>query len=518
MHSSIEHRPMHIFQYLESAAKSVPYQLALEVRQHQRTYVQLFENALRFALDLTRGGLNKHDVVAAVSRDRVSLIEALYGTLAAGGTFAVLNPRWDSTYIAQALASIKPVVLVADEDHYTTATEAIRLAGVGCVLLPIWDREEDQRGCGQKCLGTDGPPSLQRVLSEIHPEDPALIIHTSATAGRPKPVVHSHRSFLAGAYQETIALGAPLTSFVTTGGLYLASATGFLVASLVARGIHVIESHEDLERYLHTIQRTRAMAARLTAALSEAPFNQYDLSSVRVWVQGAYRLGDEHMQRFLAELGPHLVISYGSTELLGICSLIPEDYRHDPEKLSTVGRPLPGVVIQIATPERTIGSETNVPGRILVRSPSQMSGYHASPGLTARQFRGEWYDTGDVGFVDGQGYLHLLGREIRDEFESVVGEAIWPGQVEWYINHHARVNDSLVVLRGGELWAFVELRKNATLTADELVAFLRRNFLGKLPQAHFPTRIVFRHRLPRDERGKICADILIQEEATHSGS
>jgi acyl-CoA synthetase (AMP-forming)/AMP-acid ligase II len=140
------------------------------------------------------------------------------------------------------------------------------------------------------------------------------------------------------------------------------------------------------------------------------------------------------------------------------------------------------------------------PGRILVRSPSQALGYLNDPRTTAERFRDGWYDTGDVGHVDEEGFVHWLGRDTSDTFDREV----WPQQVEVFVNLHRAVKDSAVAVRDGDVVAYVEPQAGSQVDPDDVVSYLRRH----LTPNQLPSRIVVVEQLPRDERGRVRIDEL----------
>jgi acyl-CoA synthetase (AMP-forming)/AMP-acid ligase II len=285
---------------------------------------------------------------------------------------------------------------------------------------------------------------------------------------------------------------------VTTGGLYLSSGIGFLVASLVSQGVHAIEPAEDVERYLRAVEARRPVLARLTVSVAELDVGRFDLSSVELWLQGGHSLREDAFRSLLEQLGPRIVRGYGTTELMGVTALRPNDYLRSDAAAMSVGKPFPGVIVSVGDPSGL--ADLTHPGRILVRSPSQALGYLNDPKTTAERFRDGWYDTGDVGQVDEEGFVHWLGRDTSDAFDREV----WPQQVEVFVNLHRAVKDSAVVVRDGDVVAYVEPRAGSRVDPDEVVSYLRRH----LTPNQLPGRIVVVERLPRDERGRVRVDEL----------
>src|SRR5262245_58108588 len=172
-----------------------------------------------------------------------------------------------------------------------------------------------------------------------------------------------------------------------------------------------------------------------------------------------------------------------------------------PQLLKTVGKPYPGAALEIRSPDRRV-LKRNEAGEIWIKSPTMMVGYHGLPDKTAEAVVDGWYASGDGGFVDDDGYLHLTDR-IKDMIVSG-GENVYPAEVEEALRLHAAVLDAAVVAVPDERWgemvaAAVELRPEASVTAAELQRFARERIAAfKCPKT---IRII--ERLPRTASGKV---------------
>jgi fatty-acyl-CoA synthase len=191
------------------------------------------------------------------------------------------------------------------------------------------------------------------------------------------------------------------------------------------------------------------------------------------------------------------------TEMSGSATFLsPAD--HDlarPALLGTVGKPYPGVALEIRGPDRRV-LKRNEAGEIWIRSPTVMLGYHGLSDKTAEAIVDGWYASGDGGFLDEDGYLHLTDR-IKDMIVSG-GENVYPAEVEEALRLHSAVLDAAVVAVPDERWgemvaAAVELRPDKSVTAAELQSFARERIAAyKCPKA-----IHIVEQLPRTASGKV---------------
>jgi acyl-CoA synthetase (AMP-forming)/AMP-acid ligase II len=218
---------------------------------------------------------------------------------------------------------------------------------------------------------------------------------------------------------------------------------------------------------------------------------------------GAMAMSESLLRETLQIFRCAVVQFFGMTEIAGSATVLgPGD--HDlakPHLLRTVGKPYPGVGIEIRDPNRAV-LPRGVAGEIWIRSPSVMLGYSNLPDKTAEAMVDGWYASGDGGFLDEDGYLQLTDR-IKDLIVSG-GENVYPAEVEEALRQHPAVLDAAVVAVADDRWgemvaAAVELRPEATVTSAELQQFAR----GRIAAFKCPKLIHFVAQLPRTVSGKV---------------
>jgi malonyl-CoA/methylmalonyl-CoA synthetase len=336
----------------------------------------------------------------------------------------------------------------------------------------------------------DGPDPVW--LDGVAAEDPAVLAYTSGTTGAPKGALLSHRNLLASVEALGLAwrwtpsdrLVLPLPLFHMHGlgvGLHGSLAAG---ASVVLRpGFDPADSLDAVAAHQATLLfGVPTMWSRL-AASGRLP----ELAALRLGVSGSAPL-DPGLHAAVADgTGQALIERYGMTETVMLTS---NPYDGD-RRAGTVGLPLPGVELRLAE-----GTD-----EIEVRGPNVFAGYWQRPEATAASFHGDWFATGDVGVLDGDGYLRIVGR--RKELIISGGYNVYPREVEDVLRTHPAVHDAAVVGVAHPEWGeqVVAVVEGSGSPAD--VDALQELARAELAPYKRPKRIVFVDALPRNALGKV---------------
>jgi long-chain acyl-CoA synthetase len=288
--------------------------------------------------------------------------------------------------------------------------------------------------------------------------------------------------------------------------------------SLAAGAEIVLLPRFDLKELLKTIHHKRptsfpGVPTLFTAINGAKHLDRYDLTSIRSCISGGAPLPVEVKAQFEALTHCILVEGYGLSETSPVTACNPLEGVNKP---GSVGPPLPGTVVEIVSvddPTRVLGLGER--GEICVRGPQVMLGYWGQPEATADVLRGGALRTGDIGYLDEEGYLFLVDR-IKDVIIAG-GYKIYPRLVEEAIFQHPQVRECIVIgvpdrYRGQTVKAFVVLREGEHLTAEDLTKFLRE----RLSPIEMPKLIEFRASLPRTLIGKPSKRALELEEAARA--
>jgi long-chain acyl-CoA synthetase len=362
----------------------------------------------------------------------------------------------------------------------------------------------------------------------IAPHEPAVLLMSGGTTGTPKGVLGTHAAYVFTGLQ----LKAWLGSVLSERDVILAPLPLFHVyANVGIQGLAVVNGNplalvpnpRDLADLVATIRRVKPAffngVPTLYIALLNHPDVQSgkaDFKSIKICFSGAAALLADTKQRFEALTGGRLVEGYSLTEAMMALSVNPVNGQN---KLGSVGMPLPDVRIRIFDAEEGDRQQpANQVGEIAVSAPQLMAGFWNRPDETAGMLRdhvekdgtGRWLHTGDLGYLDEDGYLFVVDR-IKDLIKTS-GHQVWPREIEEVIAAHPGVAEVGVAgvrdqSKGEAIRAWVVLRSGHSVTEAELRAFCRE----RLAPYKVPSRVEFRTDLPRSMVGKVLRRALRDE-------
>ena len=486
-------------------ARQRPDLVALVHRGRTTSYADLDRAASKVAQGLIADGIRPQRRVAHLDKSSDLFFELLFGVAKAGAVMVSVNWR---------LAP--PEVL-----HIVNDAEA-EILFVGEEFFPLIEQIRGALKTVRKIIAIDGkhaawesftawrdrhPPTDPKLPTR--PADTAVQFYTSGTTGLPKGAELTNRNFSAmmplWTHEWLLAPGVP--NLVCLPMFHIGGA-GWGIAGLFAGATnHVVREFVPAE-ILQIIERERLQVMLLVPAmilfLVQAPqIRETDLSSLRLIVYGAAPIPAELLKQAMAVFPCGFQQVYGLTETTGAITLLPAA-DHDPndaKKLLSCGYAQKGVELRIVGDDGTDLPPDKV-GEIAVRSAQVMGGYWKLPEATQRAVQGDWFFTGDAGYLDAKGYLYIYDR-VKDMIVSG-GENIYPAEVESALFGHPAVADVAVIGVPDERWgetvkAVVVKKKDAEVTPGDLIDWARERIAGyKLPKS-----VDFIDALPRNPTGKI---------------
>ncbi|WNG91513.1 class I adenylate-forming enzyme family protein [Mycobacterium sp. ITM-2016-00318] len=456
---------------------SQPAALAFDDREYSLAELDALANGM--ATTLEHRGVRHGDRVALMSSNRPEFVVALRAIWRLGAAAVLLSPAWRQAEVQHALAVTKPSHAVGDHPV---------LAGL-MPMLPL----DDPVTPGQRLFE---PPSA---------DSDALFVFSSGTTGMPKAVRHTHAAFAVAVEHWRDALG--LTSSdrmqIVTPPSHILGLLNIVMALDTGAWVR-LHRRFDIDQMLHHIEADRitiemAVAPIALALAAHPKLDSYDLSSLRYVMWCATPVTQSVAEAVTARAGVRWVTAYGTSELPVLtCNSL------EGAKLDTVGRPVPGVDLRIVSLEDGTPAGTGEVGEIQARSDSVMAGYLPDE-ATAQAFTDGWYRTGDVGFLDADGWLRITDR--AREMIKVRGFQVAPAEIEAVLHGHPAVDDCAVfgvddVADGEAVVAAVATR--GPVTADELMALVA----DRLASYKQLKRVVFVPEIPRLPSGKVLRRVL----------
>ena len=345
---------------------------------------------------------------------------------------------------------------------------------------------------------------------DMQPDDPALLLFTGGTTGTPKAAIGTHHALLCSALQIRTWFGTVLDDWddVILGNMPMfhvyGNAGAFAVAIVGHNPMALVPNPRDIPDLLHTIQQTRTTFFPGVPALFIALINHPDvrsgkvnLRSVKACISGAAPLLAETKRQFEAFTGGRIVEGYALTETMMGAAINP---LHGTYKVGSVGMPVSDIEMRIV--DGDAGERVLAPsemGEITIRAPQLMTGYWQSPTETANAIRDGWLYTGDIGYLDEDGYVFITDR--KKDLIKPSGFQVWPREVEEILATHPAVAEVAVAgvpdaKQGEAVKAWIVLRAGQSANVEELRAYCHE----RLAPYKVPRHIAFRDSLPKTRR------------------
>ncbi len=502
------------------------------------TYEQLYEKSGLVARGLLNMGVGKGDMIAIWMAGFAEWAYIYYGVARIGAIMVPVNTRYKTSEVEYVLNKSRARVLfIRDEEERgknylnilkelsfeTGKTEQYqfpskRLPNLSDVII-ISDRRFPGCYSFEEFLeeGSRVPmEALSRAEAQVKEEDIALLQFTSGTTGLPKGAMLYQLAMLRGAYYNNHCLGVSERDrfFSAQPFFHVGGSIQIMLSPVVSGCSIIVQSYFDPGEALRIMEEQKC-----TVIIGHQPhyieyLNHPDLKKRRLFLKkGNIFAPPDVRQRVYDEMGIKVLISpYGLTEthIGGTCCHFDDSIE---KCLNTVGRCMPGMEVGIRDPDSNRFMKTGETGEICFRGWCVMKGYYDDPERTSEVLDEDgWFRTGDLGVMDHDGYLRIVGR-IKDMIR-VGGENVAAPDVEAFLLQHEKVKQAVVVgapdIRLGEVCvAFIELKKGAKATEDEIIKYCRSG----LASFKVPRKAIFVNEWPMSGTGKI-QKFLLKESLT----
>jgi long-chain acyl-CoA synthetase len=487
---------------LRESAGARPHAPALMHDGGVMTYAELDAQSDAIAASLTARGVQPGEAIGLHLPNIPEFPIAYYGILKAGAVVVPLNVLLRGPELAFQLGDSGARMLITWAGAAEEAAKGAAEAGVDELYVV-----GGPGGHGHPFADLTEPVTEQPSLPDRAPWDTAAIIYTSGTTGRPKGAELTH-------FQLYMNADIP-------GRLFTIEQTDVVLTVLPLFHVYGMSSAMNLgirfgcalslvprftpEKVFAAIERDRAsvfdgVPTMFNALLAYAEDHPCDTSSLRVCVSGGDAIPAHLLDAFERRFGVPILEGYGMTETASTITFNPGP---DERRAYSVGKPVWGVEVQIWDSEdRRLPPGRSHVGELVTRGYQSMRGYHGHPEATAEAFRGGWFHTGDLGYIDSDGFVFIVDR--KKELIIRGGYNVYPREVEEVLYAHPGVLQAAVVgvpddRLGQEVKAIVVVRPGHHLTESEVVTYCR----DRVAAYKYPRLVEFRAELPLSAAGKV---------------
>ncbi|MGD0794101.1 MAG: long-chain-fatty-acid--CoA ligase [Dehalococcoidales bacterium] len=509
---------MNTAEFLSIATAICPEKTAIIFEDKRYTFSQLNERVNRLANGLIKMGAKKGDVIALLQVNCNQCVETYFAVARMGGIYLPLNFRAKEKELTYMLNTAEAKFFIIGE-RYTTMIQSIRPELKYLKhLISIESKHPDMHNYEDVIKSSSG----REVTAPVEDKETTILMYTAGTTGFPKGVMLSHTSFSTYVLENVTPPDPEVNeSNILTVPLYHVAGIQAMMAAIYGARTLVMERQFEPEEWMTLVEREKVNRAMMVPTmlkqlLDHPNFKKHNLSSIKVITYGAAPMPLPVIRKALDEFpGVSFINAFGQTETAStITALGPEDHfiTGTPEerekklkRLASIGKPMSDIEMKVIDDSgKSLG--VGEVGEILARGPRVMSGYWKDEEKTKKTIdKDGWVHTGDVGYVDEDGYYFLSGRS--SDIIIRAGENISPEELENVVREYPKVEDVAVIGVPDETWgeeprAVVVLKKGvpkSKAVEDEIMEYCRQN----LASYKRPRTVVFVDELPRNPMGKL---------------
>jgi acyl-CoA synthetase (AMP-forming)/AMP-acid ligase II len=504
--------------FLNIATAICPDRNAIIFEDKRYTFAQLNERVNRLANGLIKLGAKKDVVVSFLQVNCNQCVETYFAVAKTGAIYLPINFRAKEKELTYMLNTAETSILIVGERYIPLIKSINPELKYLKHLISIETKHPDMHFYEDIISSS----SADEVVNPIDENDTTILMYTAGTTGDPKGVMLSHNSFSTYVL-ENVTPPDPDTDErnILTVPLYHVAGIQAMMAAIYGGRTLVMERQFEPEEWMNLVETEKANRAMMVPTmlkqlLDHPDFKKHDLSSLKVITYGAAPMPLPVIRKALEEFpGVSFINAFGQTETAStITALGPEDHvltgmpeemEKKLKRLASIGKPMADVQMKVIDEEgNTLGP--NQVGEILAKGPRAMSGYWKDEEKTKKTIdKDGWVHTGDVGYVDEDGYYFLAGRS--SDIIIRAGENISPEELENVIREFPKVEDVAVIGVPDETWgeeprAVVILKEGvekSSAVEDEIMEYCRKN----LASFKRPRSVMFVDELPRNPMGKL---------------
>ncbi|MFY3791672.1 long-chain-fatty-acid--CoA ligase [Ureibacillus sp. MALMAid1270] len=537
--TSLTYEEMPIQNLLTRAYEKNPGKIVIHFMGKELNYKELYESSLKFANYLRGLGVEKGDRVAIMLPNCPQAVIAYFGILYAGGIVVQTNPLYTERELQYQMADSGAKVILAMDILYPRVTKVLKETKIENVIItgikdylpfpknlvyPFIQKKQygfsvkvEHKGMTHLFTEIIRTSEAKQLEQNNLSEELALLQYTGGTTGFPKGVMLTHRNLIANTKMadawlykcvegEEVVLG--MLPFFHVYGM-----TTVLLLTVMKNNKMVLIPKFDVETALKAIDKQKptlfpGAPTMYIGLLNHPNLSKYNLSSIKACISGSAPLPVEVQDKFEEVTGGKLVEGYGLTETSPVTHA---NFIWGKRVKGSIGVPWPDTdAVILQSSDGTILPPGEI-GEIAIKGPQVMKGYWNRPEDTAMTFCDGWFLTGDLGYMDEEGYFYVVDR--KKDMIIAGGFNIYPREVEEVLYEHEAIQECVVAgipdpYRGETVKAYIVLKEGKTVTEEELNQYCRQNLAAyKVPRFY-----EFRKELPKTAVGKILRRTLVDEE------
>ena len=487
--------------FIRYHATHTPERLAIVYKNRRIGFAEFYQRIEKAAGYLAARGIGPNDVIAVMMKNSAAFLELAFAASHLGAVFLPINFRLAADEVEYIVGNAEAKLLFADVEFE---------AAVKNIPFTILLDEPAQMDTAIFTANAAPAPMHQRAPDELF-----RLMYTSGTTDRPKGVMHTYSNFYWKCMDHVIALGLTADArLLVTGPLYHVGAFDLPgMAVLWVGGMLYIHREFDAARVLTSIAAEKLTCGWLApvmlgSVLAHPQRGSFDVSTIRWIIGGGERTPEARIRAFSEYFtNGRYIDGYGLTESCSGDTLM--EAGREIEKIGSVGRALPHVEVDIRDADGR-ALPAGEAGEICLRGPRITKGYWRDEKKTAASFYGDWFRTGDVGYLDDDGFLYLTDR-VKDMIISG-GENIASSEVERVVYQMPQVREAAIVGLPDDKWgerpvAVIALNPGHTLDYETLASHCRAH----LAAFKVPKQLILREQLPRNPSGKVLKRVLRDE-------
>ena len=529
-------------QYLVNSAHQYPEKVAIHFMGKEITYKKLYEEVMNFAGYLQGTlGISKGDRVAIMLPNTPQAVISYFAILMAGGIVVQTNPLYTERELEYQMKDSGAKAIITLDILYPRVSKVMPQTGLQHIIvtaiknyLPFPKNliypyiQKKQYGIVVNVQHKGNTHLLSEIIKmksqklkiyDFNPaEDVALLQYTGGTTGFPKGVMLTHKNLIANTKMCQAWLYKCKPGKESVLGVipffHVYGMTTVLILSVMQANKMILLPKFDVETTLKTIQKQRPTlfpgAPTIYIGILNYPdLKKYDLSSIHSCISGSAALPIEVQEQFEAVSGGKLVEGYGLTEASPVTHA---NFLWDvPRMKGSIGVPWPDTEVKIVSMETGEPVPVKEIGEFAIKGPQIMKGYWNRPEDTKEVLQDGWLYTGDLGYMDEQGYFYVVDR--KKDMIIAGGYNIYPREIEEVLYEHPDVLEAVAAgipdpYRGETVKAYIVLKEGSSVTEEEMNHFSRKYLAAyKVPRIY-----EFRKELPKTAIGKILRRMLVEEE------